>query len=84
MHEGRSCALAANSFFLPGMRGVINLRQVLKIEMRIDLRRRNAGMTSISCTARRSPLDCSTWDANEWRSTCGCTLLFSPSCSATA
>jgi len=30
---------------------------------------------SISCTARRSPEDCSTWVANECRSMCGCTCL---------
>ena len=29
---------------------------------------------SISCTARKSPDDCSTCEANEWRSTCGCTF----------
>src|SRR5262245_11002673 len=28
---------------------------------------------SISCTARRSCDDCSTWLAKEWRSICGCT-----------
>ena len=33
---------------------------------------------SISCTARRSPDDCSTCDANEWRSMCGCTCRDRP------
>ena len=35
---------------------------------------------SSSCTARRSPLDCSRWLANEWRSMCGCTGVLSPAC----
>ena len=33
---------------------------------------------SNSCTARRSPLDCSRWLANEWRSMCGCTGVARP------
>ena len=33
---------------------------------------------SSSCTARRSPLDCSRWLAKEWRSMCGCTGVASP------
>ena len=37
---------------------------------------------SSSCTARRSPLDCSRCDANECRSMCGCTCVGSPACSA--
>src|SRR5262249_42772737 len=37
---------------------------------------------SISCTARRSPDDCSTWVANECRSMCGCTCWGKPSLSA--
>ena len=39
---------------------------------------------SMSCTARRSPDDCSTCEANEWRSTCGCTLTAVPTRSACA
>ena len=35
---------------------------------------------SSSCTARRSPLDCSRWLANEWRSMCGCTGVARPAC----
>jgi len=37
---------------------------------------------SISCTARRSPEDCSTCEANEWRSMCGCTSTASPAAAA--
>src|SRR3989344_120192 len=37
---------------------------------------------SISCTARRSPLDSSTWLANECRSMCGCTGTSIPCCFA--
>lgn len=44
--------------------------QVLEIEGRVDLGRGDAGGPSISCTARKSPDDCNTCEANEWRSTC--------------
>ena len=35
---------------------------------------------SNSCTARRSPLDCSRCDAKLWRSMCGCTCVGKPAC----
>ena len=53
------------------VRGVVALGQVLEIEMVQICVVVMLAWPSISCTARRSPDDCSRWLANEWRSACG-------------
>ena len=66
------------------MRRVVDLREAWKSRCVYTCVLAIDAWPSISCTARRSPDDCSTCDANEWRSMCGCTWRSSPCLTAHA